>query len=101
MIRFIWNNALTKRKRRWLDSPNPVFCFTASVPAGFGSRSTTPELVEEASATSSRMAAGNQVGELARKLYPGGVLIEGDNLAQALDDTVCILAGELCQQIWC
>jgi hypothetical protein len=53
-----------------------------------------PELAEEASSTTTRMAAGNQVGELARKLYPDGVLIEGDSLAQALDDTIRILAAE-------
>jgi hypothetical protein len=51
-----------------------------------------PELAEEQAATASRMAAGNRVGELARSHYPGGLLIDGDNLAKALEDTRQALA---------
>ena len=46
-----------------------------------------PELAEEEAAVTARMATGNRVGELARTQYPGGLLIEGDDLAQALKDT--------------
>lgn len=52
-----------------------------------------PELAEVEAATTARMAAGNRVGELARSFYPGGLLIEGDSLDQAIEDTRQALAG--------
>lgn len=42
-------------------------------------------------ATQARFNTGNQVGEIARSLYPDGVLIDGNNLQQALRDTSEIL----------
>jgi len=44
-----------------------------------------PELAGEGGAA--RLAAGEHVGEVARRLYPDGVLINGDDLGQALRDT--------------
>ncbi|MFI3184718.1 MAG: DUF2779 domain-containing protein [Methylococcaceae bacterium] len=41
--------------------------------------------------TKVRFNTGNRVGEIARSLYPGGVLIDGSNLQQALRDTSEIL----------
>lgn len=51
-----------------------------------------PELavVDEGAAT--RMDAGNEVGEIARSLYPDGLLIEPGTLAAALDETSAALA---------
>jgi hypothetical protein len=47
-----------------------------------------PELLPVAdAATQARFNTGNQVGEIARSLYPDGVLIEGNDLQQALRDT--------------
>ena len=51
-----------------------------------------PDLAEEQAAAASRMAAGNRVGELARSHYPGGLLIDGENLSKALEDTRQALA---------
>lgn len=52
-----------------------------------------PELVEVEASQQSRMDAGNVVGDIARRLYPGGVLVEGDNLTQALKDTAALMAA--------
>lgn len=41
-----------------------------------------PELAKETEVA--RLAAGQHVGEVARRLYPDGVLIEGEDLGQAL-----------------
>lgn len=51
-----------------------------------------PELAEEEAAAASRMAVGTQVGELARTHYPDGLLIDGADLAQDLEDTRRALA---------
>ena len=53
-----------------------------------------PELAEEQAASASRMAAGTRVGELARSQYSGGLLIEGNNLSRALEDTKRALAEQ-------
>jgi hypothetical protein len=53
-----------------------------------------PELEEVDDGNQARFATGTYVGELAQQLYPDGVLIDGDNLAQAVIDTKAILAGE-------
>lgn len=53
-----------------------------------------PELEEIADSNQARFATGTYVGELAQQLYPDGVLIDGDNLGQAVADTKVILAGE-------
>ena len=53
-----------------------------------------PELEEIDDSNQARFAAGTQVGELAQQLYPDGVLIDGDDLAQAIIDTKEALAGE-------
>lgn len=46
-----------------------------------------PELAEDGADAVARMAAGTEVGELARALYPDGLLIDGGALSQALADT--------------
>lgn len=52
-----------------------------------------PELLPATDiATQARFNTGNQVGEIARSLYPDGVLIDTDNLQQALRDTAEVLA---------
>ena len=51
-----------------------------------------PELVETDPNAAARFAQGAQVGEVARQLYPDGVLIAGDDLRQALRDTAEVLA---------
>ena len=43
-----------------------------------------PELANWGEAQNGRMATGNTVGEVARSLWPDGVLIEGDDLKAAL-----------------
>ncbi|MDP2071847.1 MAG: DUF2779 domain-containing protein [Methylotenera sp.] len=53
-----------------------------------------PELEEIDDGNQARFATGTYVGELAQQHYPDGVLIDGDNLAQAVIDTKAILAGE-------
>jgi hypothetical protein len=49
-----------------------------------------PELAAEAG--SARLAAGVAVGDVARQLYPDGVLVAGEDLRQALRDTQALLA---------
>lgn len=51
-----------------------------------------PELAETDPGAAVRLAQGAQVGEVARQLYPDGVLIAGDDLRQALRDTAEVLA---------
>ena len=53
-----------------------------------------PELEEIDDSNQARFATGTFVGELAQQLYPTGVLIDGDDLAQALIDTQEALAGK-------
>ena len=53
-----------------------------------------PELEEIDDGNQIRFTTGTYVGELAQQMYPDGVLINGDNLAQAVDDTKAIFAGE-------
>lgn len=53
-----------------------------------------PELEEIADSNQARFATGTYVGELAQQLYPDGVLIDGDNLGQAVADTQAALASE-------
>ncbi|MEW6647314.1 MAG: DUF2779 domain-containing protein [Pseudomonadota bacterium] len=50
-----------------------------------------PELAEEGDGSSTRFATGNQVGDIARTLHPGGVLIDTNDLKQALADTARLL----------
>ena len=51
-----------------------------------------PELLPVTDAsTQARFNTGNQVGEIARSLYPDGVLIGGNDLQQALRETSEIL----------
>jgi hypothetical protein len=53
-----------------------------------------PELIEYSAQTEAVFASGNLVGEVARSLRPGGILIESQgNLSQALRDTEGALAG--------
>src|SRR5665648_1087293 len=53
-----------------------------------------PELEVYSADTQRRFAAGNSVGEVARKLYGAGELIDGGrNLSQALRDTEAALAA--------
>ncbi len=51
-----------------------------------------PELIQVDPNSAMRMAEGNHIGELARTLYPEGVLIDGADLTQALADTAQELA---------
>lgn len=53
-----------------------------------------PELEEVNNSNEARFAAGTYVGEVAQQLYPDGVLIDGDDLGQAVVDTQAILSKE-------
>ncbi len=53
-----------------------------------------PELEEVDDGNQARFATGTYVGEVAQRLYPDGVLIDGDDLGQAIMDTQAILAAE-------
>lgn len=53
-----------------------------------------PELEEVDDGNQTRFATGTYVGEVAQQLYSDGVLIDGDDLWQAVADTQEILAGE-------
>lgn len=53
-----------------------------------------PELEEIDDGNQARFATGTYVGEVAQRLYPDGVLVDGDDLGQAIMDTQAILAGE-------
>ena len=46
-----------------------------------------PELQENSEDTEQRFEIGFQVGDIAQSLYPDGLLIEGENLAEALELT--------------
>lgn len=46
-----------------------------------------PDLAEVDGISAATMAAGNRVGEVARDLFPGGILIDGADLRQAVKDT--------------
>ncbi len=52
-----------------------------------------PDLNQPDASAQARMDAGNVVGDIARGLFPGGVLIDTPDLAQAIDDTRTCLAG--------
>lgn len=49
------------------------------------------ELAEQDKAVEYRMAAGSNVGEVARDLYPGGILIDDEELRDALSHTDQVL----------
>jgi len=53
-----------------------------------------PELEEIDDGNQTRFATGTYVGEVAQQLYPDGILIDGDDLWQAVADTQEILVGE-------
>ena len=46
-----------------------------------------PDLEEVSDGLAGRFAVGDQVGEIARQLYPGGLLIDADDLKDALAQT--------------
>lgn len=50
-----------------------------------------PEWAQADDASASTMAAGHTVGEVARSLYPDGILIESGDLSQDLQDTQRLL----------
>lgn len=53
-----------------------------------------PELAVYDAAVRRRFAGGHEVGALARRLFPGGILIESQgNLSQAVRQTQAVLAG--------
>jgi hypothetical protein len=52
-----------------------------------------PELKQDDLVAEARMANGNRLGEMARELHPGGVLIDGGNLSRAIEDTTQALKG--------
>ena len=51
-----------------------------------------PELAVEPSDQTERLAVGRQAGEIARQLHPGGTLINGDSISEALVETRQVLA---------
>lgn len=53
-----------------------------------------PELEQVDDSNQARFDTGNRVGEVAQQLYPDGVLIDGDDLGQAIIDTQAVLSGE-------
>ncbi len=53
-----------------------------------------PELEEVNDGNEARFATGTYVGEVAQQLYPDGVLIDGEDLWQAVIDTQEILNGK-------
>ncbi len=53
-----------------------------------------PGLREESAETEQRFQIGFQVGDVARSLYPNGLLIEGEDLAEALESTRRALAEQ-------
>jgi hypothetical protein len=55
-----------------------------------------PELEEVDDGNQARFATGTYVGEIAQQLYPDGVLIDGDDLGQAIVDTQAILSSVKC-----
>ena len=55
-----------------------------------------PELEEVDDGNQARFATGTYVGEVAQRLYPDGVLIDGDDLGQAVIDTQAILSSLKC-----
>lgn len=55
-----------------------------------------PELIETGASSEARLAAGTYVGEVARELYPGGLLIDNEDLRQCLADTTRALASSPC-----
>ena len=46
-----------------------------------------PELAEVEEGSAARMATGNEVGEIARSLYPDGLLIDPEKLSDAVKET--------------
>jgi hypothetical protein len=52
-----------------------------------------PELKQGDPAAEALMASGNQLGEVAREMHPGGVMIDGENLTRAIEDTAQALKG--------
>lgn len=55
-----------------------------------------PELEEVGDGNQARFATGTYVGEVAQQLHPDGVLIDGDDLGQAIIDTQEILSSLKC-----
>lgn len=55
-----------------------------------------PELEEETAAVKARLSAGNNVGEVARGLHPGGILIDTLDSRKALASTIQLLAEKQC-----
>lgn len=52
-----------------------------------------PKLAEVDAGMQARFDVGNQVGELARTFYPGGILIDEPSLTKALEKTKYVLSG--------
>lgn len=46
-----------------------------------------PELIKLNDVSEKSFSIGNQIDEVARTLWPGGIFIDGDNLSQAIEDT--------------
>ena len=53
-----------------------------------------PELEDVDDGNQVRLSVGTYIGEVAQQLYPDGVLINGDDLGQAVRDTQTVMAGE-------
>ena len=53
-----------------------------------------PDLAEVDAGSAATMAAGHEVGDIARQLFPGGILIDAEDLGQAVRDTRDVLASQ-------
>ena len=52
-----------------------------------------PELIETTPEAERRFQVGYEIGEVARQLYPDGILVETDDLREALSDTQALLSS--------
>lgn len=59
-----------------------------------------PDLIVEDQGVTSRLAVGRDVGEVARGLYPGGILIDTLDAKQALASTALALSGDKRQAVF-
>lgn len=80
-------------KRRYGLSKSKISAFE-QCPRRLWLQTHRPELAVFDTGAEARFAAGNLVGEVARTLVPGGVLIDDDDLGAALASTKRLLADE-------
>jgi len=51
-----------------------------------------PDLIETSTETERSFQVGYEIGDVARQLYPGGILVDTDDLREALRDTQALLS---------